>query len=165
MEKLMELFYLFGPPLAWLIYTFADAFADANQIKEVRATRIGDATLHPLVQRMEILAATYRALGRDWNANRAWHFWQALRQGAVLVFIWGIAYGPRNWPVLILMAALFWLLHDGIVNLRGLDRPWFYTGTTALFDRIFQKFPNPELAQGIAKCICILFPTILILFK
>ena len=76
------------------------------------------------------------------------HTWQAIRQ-ATLISI--CAWVAQSWPFLILGAAAFWLIHDGIVNRYGLSKPFFFVGTTAWIDRQFQRFQKPETAAAIAK--------------
>lgn len=86
------------------------------------------------------------AQSADLNTN--WHRAQAAQQSAVILVT---AYLSGCWQIIPLGAALFWLIHDGIVNRVGLDRPFFFVGTTAWIDRQFQKFKKPELAMAVAK--------------
>lgn len=93
----------------------------------------------------------------DYNTN--WHRAQAAQQSAVIL---ATAYLTGSWPLIVLGAGAFWLVHDGIVNRIGLDRPFFFVGTTAWIDRQFQKTGHPELFMGIAKIVaivtgCVLF--------
>jgi len=82
----------------------------------------------------------------DHNTN--WHRAQAAQQALVILVT---AYLSGCWQIVVLGAGLFWLLHDGIVNRIGLERPWFFVGTTAWLDRQFQKFRNPQAAMAVAK--------------
>lgn len=87
------------------------------------------------------------AQSADMNTN--WHRAQAAQQ----VFVLG-AFGVLSgvWQVIPLGAALFWLLHDGIVNRIGLDRPFFYVGATAWIDRQLQRlFKNPARGSAVLK--------------
>lgn len=78
----------------------------------------------------------------------SWHIVQFWTQ-AVLILAAAIL--AQDWSVIIPGAAGFWLVHDGVLNRMGYDRGFFYVGTTAAFDRFFQRFKKPELAQAIAK--------------
>lgn len=86
------------------------------------------------------------AQSADTNTN--WHRAQAAQQAGVILVV---AYLCGCWQIVPLGAAMFWLIHDGIVNRVGLDRPFFFVGTTAWIDRQFQKFKRPELAMAVAK--------------
>lgn len=92
-------------------------------------------------------------VGRAADLNTNWHRAQAAQQSAVIL---ATAYLSGCWQIVPLGAALFWLIHDGIVNRIGLDRPFFFVGTTAWIDRQFQRFKKPELAMGVAKAVLIL---------
>jgi hypothetical protein len=89
---------------------------------------------------------------RQVTANTKWHRWQAARQGLFITFC---AWYCGQWAFLLLGAAAFWLVHDGVVNLVGLQRPFFYVGTTAAIDRFFQSLPFPELAMAAAKVVAL----------
>lgn len=80
--------------------------------------------------------------------NRLWHRAQAAQQALVILVV---SYLSGHWSLLLLGAGLFWLIHDGVVNLVGLGRPFFYVGSTAWTDRLFQRFPDPPLAMAVAK--------------
>lgn len=86
------------------------------------------------------------AQSADMNTN--WHRAQAAQQSAVILVT---AYLSGCWQLVPLGAAMFWLIHDGIVNRVGLDRPFFFVGTTAWIDRQFQRFAKPEPAMAVAK--------------
>ena len=82
--------------------------------------------------------------------NQIWHAWQLARQALIIGFL---AYYLRSWAFILLGASFFWMLHDGILNRIAFDLPFFYVGTTAMIDRFFQLFKNPELVIGITKSL------------
>ena len=121
---------------AILIFTISEALADANQLLDLRK-----------LSRGRIFESIYADV---LSYVQKWHFWQAVRQGTFIVFA---AIFAGHWAVALFTASLFWLIHDGIVNIVGLDRKFFFVGTTAWIDRMFQKFPSPSLAMAVAKCL------------
>lgn len=96
------------------------------------------------------------------NENKKWHQWQALRQGLVIAFA---AFYAKSWPMLALGASVFWIVHDGIVNIVGLDRSFFYVGQTAAIDRFFQRFKNPNMVMAIAKFLLLAGSITLLILK
>lgn len=120
---------------AILVFTIAEAYSDAWIFKSVKAKGL-------------FYAAD--SLIEQWDANQKWHFWQAVRQGTFIVFA---AIFAGHWAVALFTASLFWLIHDGIVNVIGLDRKFFFVGTTAWFDKTFRRlFPgNPSAAMAVTK--------------
>lgn len=124
---------------AILIFTIAEALADAYQFLDLR--KIKQAITTP-----SALTAVNQAI----NNKTRWHFWQAVEQGTFVVFATIFA---GHWAVFFFAASLFWLIHDGIVNIIGLDRKFFFVGTTAFFDKAFRwLFPgNPSAAMAAVK--------------
>ena len=120
----------------------ADAFIFRDQVGEQGSWAIGTKWWN--------WAAGVVARSADLNTN--WHRAQAAQQALV---IGTVAYLAGHWSFMLLGAAIFWMLHDGIVNRVGLSRPWFFVGTTAWIDRQFQKFRRPELLMGVAKVVSI----------
>lgn len=100
------------------------------------------------------------AQSADMNTN--WHRAQAAQQAGVILVV---AYLCGCWQIIVLGAALFWLIHDGIVNRIGLDRPFFFVGATAWIDRQFQRFAKPELAMAVAKCLLLFIGICLFFIK
>lgn len=140
------------------LYAVLDGLADAFIFRSIRQ-QLDVAAKSNVVERISIfehgaLWIPFLGLGifdvhkqaSDYNTN--WHRAQAAQQAAVIL---AAAYLSGCWQVIPLGAALFWLIHDGIVNRLGLDRPFFFVGTTAWIDRMFQRLPNPELFMAIAK--------------
>lgn len=128
--ELQTFFSFFIPGAAFLLFALGDAFSDAYQLRDLRKSDWWE---------------YYSQMDTD---KARWHRWQALRQATVIALC---AWAWQSWPSVLLLASLFWLGHDGIVNRVGLNRPFFYVGTTAALDRFFQRFPNPPLAQALAK--------------
>lgn len=129
------------------LYAVLDGLADAFIFREWAGEKAGygDGT--------KWAAWAYEVVGKSADMNTNWHRAQAAQQSAVIL---ATAYLSGCWQIVPLGAALFWLIHDGIVNRIGLDRPFFFVGTTAWIDRQFQRFKKPELAMGVAKAVLIL---------
>lgn len=121
---------------AFILYAVFDALADAYIFKWMRQG-IGHA------QYLDRVAAEEN---RDYN--RSWHRMQAAQQALFILAVCLLSGQPS---FILLGSALFWILHDGIVNKVGLERPFFYVGETAWTDRQFQRFENPEQAMAFAK--------------
>lgn len=124
---------------AILIFTIAEALADSYQFRDLRK-----------IKQYATTSALVVAVNQAINDKTRWHFWQAVRQGTFIIFA---AMFAGHWAIALFTASLFWLIHDGIVNIIGLDRKFFFVGTTAFMDRMFRWFfpGNPSLAMGIAK--------------
>lgn len=133
MTTTVEFLAPFIPAAAFLAFLLGDAFSDAFIFRWIKNENKEDSLLDV-------------RLNADYNAR--WHRWQAARQAAVIALA---AWAYQSFPALILFASIFWLIHDGIVNIVGLDRKFFFVGTTAWIDRQFQKFAKPELAMAVAK--------------
>jgi hypothetical protein len=65
-----------------------------------------------------------------------------------------------RWQVVITGAVLFWVIHDGLINVVGLKKPFFYVGKTAQIDKFFQQFKNPILIMAIAKALILIISTL-----
>ena len=74
--------------------------------------------------------------------------------------VWGVKYVP-------FVLSCFWGLFAGIVHRVGLDRPFFFVGTTAVTDRWLRNlFPkNFVLASAILKILALLISIIIIVLK
>ena len=61
--------------------------------------------------------------------------------------------------------SLFWLLYGGIVHTIGLNKPFFFVGTTAWTDKMIRKVfsKNPELLSAILKILFLVISLILII--
>lgn len=128
-----------------LIYAVLDGLRDAYMFKDFRVQS-------PVLR--ELLKTTGQQKGRWFgNANKMWHRLQFLQQGA---FILSAAWIGQSWQIIPLGAGLFWLVQDGLVNRVGLDRPFFFVGTTAWLDRLFQKTGHPRTFMAICKIFLIL---------
>lgn len=127
-----------------LAFTLTDAMSDAWMFRDFR---IGSVTLSKYQSDMYAVMVS-RLVDKMGTPASKWHRWQFLRQGLVICFA---AWYAQSWPMVFFGAAVFWILHDGIVNIVGLNRKWFYVGMTAAIDKFFQRFSNPSLAMAIAK--------------
>lgn len=130
MTTIIEFLAPFIPAAAFLAFLLGDAFSDAYQLRDLKKSDWWE---------------YYSQMDTD---NARWHRWQAVRQAAVIALA---AWAYQSLPALALFASIFWMVHDGIVNIVGLDRPFFFVGTTAWIDRQFQKFAKPKLAMAVAK--------------
>lgn len=129
--------------VAVLLFSVADGLSDSFILRWIRMTPDGHTDRNPLRSAARSEARAIQA--HDFNAN--WHRAQAARQAVVI----GAVALLSTWEIIPLGAALFWLVQDGIVNVVGLDRSFFYVGATAWIDRQFQKTGKPELFMAIAK--------------
>jgi len=114
--------------LALILFTVSDAMSDAWMFRD------------------------FRNCQRDLEANKRWHRWQFVRQSALILTV---AFFAGKWQLVIFGASLFWVIHDGIVNIIGLQKPFFYVGQTAAIDKFFRRFNQPELMMAIAKIIMV----------
>lgn len=75
-------------------------------------------------------------------------------------YVWDIKYIP-------LTLSSFWCLFGGIVHKVGLNKPFFFVGTTAKTDKLLRKvFPkNPELLSGIVKIATLVISILFVIFK
>lgn len=124
-----------------LYYAIFDALADAWIFRDYRYTKGANGELHWMDYASGVVS-------RMADENKKWHRFQALQQGGVILVV---AFLSGFWQVVLLGLGAFWLLHDGIVNIVGLGRGFFFVGTTAWIDRIFQKLKQPEAAMAIVK--------------
>ena len=90
-----------------------------------------------------------------------WHFVGAsifLYLGATAWYVWGIQYIPFT-------LASFWMIFGGIVHRIGLNKPFFYVGTTAKTDILLRKVfsKDPELGSEILKTIAMVLSIALII--
>jgi hypothetical protein len=131
--------------LAYLtFYAVMDGLGDAFIFRDIRLTPDG---LKDSENSLSFFRAAARAFAaHDFNTN--WHRAQAIQQAGVIIVT---ALLSGYWQVIPLGAGLFWLIHDGIVNRIGLERPFFFVGTTAWIDRQFQKTGHPELFMAACK--------------
>ena len=75
------------------------------------------------------------------------------------MFVWGVEYVPFT-------LSSFWLLFAGIVHKVGLNKPFFFVGTTAKTDILLRKiFPKtPELGSAILKSTVFFLSLLLLIF-
>jgi hypothetical protein len=135
----MTLIYSF---VVIITFTVAFAYRNANQFLERRAASNGAAEL-------------------AFKYSTKWHVWQAIIQVLVFCTI-AIANYNAGYSLMFvgilgaLGGAIFWLLFDGIVNIVGLKRHFFYVGQTAFMDRMLHKSKRPELLAALLKSFFIL---------
>lgn len=67
----------------------------------------------------------------------------------------------------LLAISSFWILFAGIVHKVGLNKPFFFVGTTAKSDRLLRKwFPkNPETASAILKISLFIVTLVITIIK
>lgn len=123
---------------AVILYTVSHGLADAFIFRWIRGED-GELYDTPGDHRTAIEAA-------DYNTN--WHRAQAVEQGTVLI---AIAFLSGVWQIAVIGAGFFWLTHDGLVNVIGLKREFFFVGTTAWIDRLFQRTGHPKTFMAVAK--------------
>lgn len=85
-------------------------------------------------------------VGRS-GENAISHGWQTARQGIFLLL--ATLYG--GWQSAIILGAVFWILHDGLINRYALDKSFAYVGSTAWLDKLFQRLPAPQVMMLVAK--------------
>ena len=91
-----------------------------------------------------------------------WHIVGAiifLYISATAWYFWGLSYVP-------FALSCFWSLFAGIVHRVGLNKPFFFVGTTAKTDILLRKlFPkNPETGSAILKCSVLILSLIILFF-
>lgn len=145
MTTIIEFLAPFIPAAAFLAFLLGDAFSDAFRFRDV-LKKFG--VFKEVVSEYNSEKITRDTIIKTLTPNTQWHRWQAVRQAAVIALA---AWAYQSLPALALFASIFWLVHDGIVNIVGLDRKFFFVGTTAWIDRQFQKFAKPELALAVTK--------------
>ena len=121
-----------------LIFSFCFAKRNAFQFKEYRAR-----------------AADKHDEANSYNTK--WHFWQG---GIQLIFVFLIHQLTSSILLGVFSAGIFWIVFDGLINILGLDRDFFYVGSTATIDKFFQRFKKPELILAITKLFFVLLPLI-----
>lgn len=74
-------------------------------------------------------------------------------------WIWSIKYVP-------FVLSSFWLIFGGIVHIVGLNKPFFFVGTTAKTDILIRKvFPNnPENGSTIVKILAFVISVCVVFF-
>lgn len=193
MEQLIAALSPFIPAAAFLAFLLGDAFSDAYHFQErlrkqaaltmfkYMKENIGQFFEMKYITEQPLEFKALRAQMEDvhvqltWcdtesltlkgfkpSPNTLWHRWQAVRQAAMIALA---AFSYGSLPALIVFSASFWLIHDGIVNRVGLNRTFFFVGTTAWLDRQFQKTRHPELFMGVAKLGLLVAGIILLLIK
>lgn len=96
--------------------------------------------------------------------EKKWHTVGA----ALFLFISASAWYFFGWQYILLGLSAFWSLFGGIVHKVGLNKPFFFVGTTAKTDLMIRKvFPKkPELGSAIAKIgVLALSVLLIIIFK
>ena len=102
------------------------------------------------------------------KANKKWHSWQAAVQLSFFSVVALVSYSIVGLFSALTYMAVFWILFDGILNVFGLGKPFFYVGKTAFIDRKFQSFKKPSLAIAITKftlLIALLIPYVILVIK
>ena len=94
------------------------------------------------------------------SLEKKWHFLGATLFVYISLTFWyidGIEYVP-------LSLSLFWLLFGGIVHKVGLNKPFFFVGTTATTDKMLRGLfkRNPEKGSAILKILFFITSLILV---
>jgi len=129
-------------------YAVMDGLGDAFIFRNFNPNNFKSAAPTDAPKMAAMLPRAMQAFYTRADTNTNWHRAQAIQQAGVIIVT---AYLAGFWQVIPLGAGLFWLIHDGIVNRIGLERPFFFVGTTAWIDRQFQKTGHPELFMGACK--------------
>lgn len=90
-----------------------------------------------------------------------WHFFGAAifcYIAATAWIIWGLVFVP-------FVLSAFWSIYAGIVHKVGLNKPFFFVGTTAKTDILIRKVfkKNPERGSAIFKILALVLSLFLIL--
>lgn len=125
------------------IYTVSDALADSYIFRDFRKNHKN------IFPRSNIDSPVIARI----TANQAWHYAQAIRQGAAIVFA---AVYAQSWQLGFVGAAGFWIVHDVLVNTIGLNAHPFHVGTTAWLDRLFQRTRHPRFFMAAAKFVLLM---------
>jgi len=85
------------------------------------------------------------------KANVRWHFFKGVMQLDFFALV-GLY---STWPIALIGASLFWIFHDLIINIKGLEVTVFRVGTTAWLDRMIRKYGTKfdELEMMIIKVL------------
>lgn len=79
---------------------------------------------------------------RDYNIvvkhpeyGKKWHYWKWFNQVLFFTLLAGIFY----WKIVIMNIILYWILFDGLLNKKVLNREFFYIGNTSSIDKFQQQ--------------------------
>lgn len=118
-----------------LIYAITDGLSDSYQILQNR--------IH---SSSSDISQAEKELEKKYNSR--WHWSQALRQAFVLGYILAMT---KDVILFLICLWLFWLIHDVVVNMVGLNKNLFFIGTTAKFDIWLRKIlPEKNLFVWVA---------------
>lgn len=92
-----------------------------------------------------------------------WHLVGAL----VFIYLGITTYMMWGWEYIPLTLSSFWLIFGGIVHKIGLNKPFFFVGTSAKTDRLLRRFfpTNTEKKSAILKSVCFILSVLLIILK
>lgn len=95
------------------------------------------------------------------QTEKMWH----LTGAALFCYISIVAWYYFNWKYALFSLSGFWLVFGSIVHKVGLNKPFFYVGTTASTDKLIRRISSksPELVSGILKTSFFLLSLLLIL--
>lgn len=117
-----------------LAYAYLDGARDGVQFKKRNAFYRAFAWAMSGINEKPGLGAMTTAFFHIFS-QKAWHRIQFIQQAAIIL---GVAWMAHDWSVILPGAAGFWILHDGVLNVSGFKKPFFFVGTSAWFDKIFQ---------------------------
>ncbi len=124
--------------LAALVFTIAFSFRNKWQFRELALTK------HTSGAKDEIK-----------KANSRWHTFQGMVKLSFFAMVGVGLWSLISLPATLTYMAVFWILFDGLLNITGLDKPFFYVGKTAFIDKQFRRFKRPQLAMAITKFTCL----------
>jgi hypothetical protein len=95
------------------------------------------------------------------SLEKKWHFIGAY---LFLSLSGTIYFFTREWKYIPFVLSSFWLIFGGIVHVVGLNKPFFYVGTTAFTDKLLRYISakNPDITSAIIK-LALLISSILII--
>lgn len=95
------------------------------------------------------------------SLEKKWHFVGAY---LFLSLSMTIYFFTKEWTYILFVLSSFWLIFGGIVHKIGLNKPFFYVGTTASTDRLLRYISpkNPEKLSFILKLLTFIFSIILL---
>ena len=99
---------------------------------------------------------------RNKDIEEGWHAIGA----AIFLYLAITAWILYGWKYVPFTLSCFWCIFAGIVHKVGLNRPFFFVGTTAKTDQLLRKLSpkKSELASGILK-IGMLLASIILIFR
>lgn len=98
---------------------------------------------------------------RNKEIEEEWHIIGA----TIFIYLTLTSWILYGWEYILFTLSCFWCIFAGIVHRIGLNKPFFFVGTTAKTDKLIRKIApkKPELVSGILK-IGMLLGSIFLIF-